>query len=335
MKKQLILIFTFSLLNYVGFTQDTISFINGDQIIGELKSLDRGVISFKTDYSDSDFKIEWKGVKTLSTATEFLITTSDGVRFTGSVSDGDSTGLSLRTEEGVVKVPRHQIVYLKSLEDGFWSQVYAKVDVGFSLTKAKNLKQFNVNAGLGYLGEYWSMDARFNSLNSTQDSVAPTKRNDGGVTGNLFLPKDWFLTASVDYLSNTEQLLDLRLNGRVGLGYYLVHSNKWYWSVAGGTAFISENFASAEGDKKSMEAFFVTELNLFDFGDLSFFTKATAYPGITEKGRFRTDVNVDLKYDLPLDFYVKSGITVNYDNQPTTGASNVDYVFNSGIGWEW
>ena len=44
---------------------------------------------------------------------------------------------------------------------------------------------------------------------------------------------------------------------------------------------------------------------------------------------------MDVKYDLPLDFYVKGGFTLNYDNQPTVGAGEVDYVLNTGFGWEW
>jgi hypothetical protein len=323
------------LLSKLSFGQDTILFNNGDHIIGELKSLDKGVITFKTGYSDSDFKIEWKGVKNVSTASVFFITTSEGTRLTGTISSGDSTGLVLVTNQGVVKMPADKIVYLKGLEDGFWSQVYANIDVGLSVTKAQNLRQLNINSGLGYLGENWSADVRYNSLNSTQDSVAPTIRNDGGVSANLFLPKDWFLVGSVNLLSNTEQLLDLRLNGMVGPGYYLVHSNKWYWNVATGLAYVNEMYTSSEGDKTSLEAFLSTELNLFDFGDFGFFLKTTSYPGITEKGRFRTDFKMDLKYDLPLDFYIKGGVIFNYDNQPTVGASETDYVFTTGLGWEW
>ena len=70
-------------------------------------------------------------------------------------------------------------------------------------------------------------------------------------------------------------------------------------------------------------------------GDFNLFTKITAFPGITEKGRFRTDFKMDLKYDLPLDFYVKGGFTFNYDNQPTAGAPETDYVLNTGLGWSW
>ena len=317
------------------FSQDTVSFGNGNEIIGELKSLDRGVLVFETDYSDSDFKIEWSGVKNLSTATLLLITLSDGERLTGSITSGDSTGLILNVDGTTIIVPADKIVYLKSLDEGIWSQIYANVDVGLSLTKAKNLRQLNVSAGLGYLGENWAWNAHFNSLNSAQDSISPTKRTDGGVTANIFLPKDWFVTGSVDFLSNTEQLLDLRLNGRVGLGYYLVHSNRWYWSFAGGVAIISENYSSDENGKESMEGFIGTEVNLFDIGDFNLFTKVVVYPGITEQGRIRTDFNTELKYDLPRDFYIKGGISVNYDNQPAAGASEMDYVFNSGFGWEW
>lgn len=315
--------------------QDTISFKNGDQIIGELKSLDRGVIHFKTEYSDSDFNIGWSGVTQLTTTTVFLITLSNGERLSGSINSGDSVGLVLKVEDGIRRVESIDIVYLKSLEEGFWSQVYANVDLGFSLTKSKNLKQITGAAGVGYLGELWAWDARINTLYSSQDSVQDTRRTDGIVSANFFLPHDWFLMGAVDFLSNTEQLLDLRSNTRFGLGYYIVHKNHWYWNVALGGAFVNEQYSSGESSKKSMETFIGTELNLFDLGDFSLFTKVTAFPGVTEQGRFRTDFKMDLKYDLPLAFYVKGGFTFNYDNQPTSGAPNSDYVLNTGLGWEW
>ncbi|HCY80319.1 MAG TPA: hypothetical protein DHV22_01275, partial [Xanthomarina gelatinilytica] len=38
---------------------DSIVLKNKDKIVGEIKSLDKGVLTVKTDYSDSDFKITW------------------------------------------------------------------------------------------------------------------------------------------------------------------------------------------------------------------------------------------------------------------------------------
>jgi hypothetical protein len=86
-----------------------------------------------------------------------------------------------------------------------------------------------------------------------------------------------------------------------------------------------------------MEGFFGTELNMFDVGDLNLLTSIYAYPSITESGRWRSDFSFDAKYEMPFDddFYIKLGITVNYDNRPVAGASEVDYIFYTGFGWEW
>ena len=48
-----------------------------------------------------------------------------------------------------------------------------------------------------------------------------------------------------------------------------------------------------------------------------------------------SDFTLDTKYDLPYDFYIKIGFTINYDNKPAQGASETYYVFQTGFGWEW
>ena len=59
------------------------------------------------------------------------------------------------------------------------------------------------------------------------------------------------------------------------------------------------------------------------------------YPSFTENKRFRTDFDINTKYDFPMDFYAKFSFSLNYDNQPIEGASEIDYVTSFGIGWEW
>ena len=50
---------------------DSLIFINGNYIVGEIKDMDRGIITIETDYSDADFKIEWSGIKEIYTETYF------------------------------------------------------------------------------------------------------------------------------------------------------------------------------------------------------------------------------------------------------------------------
>lgn len=136
-------------------------------------------------------------------------------------------------------------------------------------------------------------------------------------------------------MSNTEQKLDLRTTTNLGIGKYVIHTNKTYWGFSAGANFNNENFSSDADDRNSMEGFFGTELNMFDIGDLSLLTRLVAFPSFTEAGRWRSDFKFDVKYDLPMDFYIKLGFTMNYDNRPVQDASEVDYVFHTGFGWEW
>jgi hypothetical protein len=125
------------------------------------------------------------------------------------------------------------------------------------------------------------------------------------------------------------------VNSKLGFGKYLVRSNYTYLNVFGGISNNNEQFSSEQPDNNSFEAFFGGDLNLFDIGDLNLRLKGNAFPSLTESGRWRVDMVFDIKYDLPLDFYIKVGTTYNYDNQPTAGASKSDYVIQSGFGWEW
>ena len=159
---------------------------------------------------------------------------------------------------------------------------------------------------------------------------------DANITFKYFLPNDWYVFYANDFLQNDEQKLALRSTSKLGAGYYLVHTNSTYFGIYGGAAANAESFTeNSSPDRKSAEAFVGLELNLFDIGDLSLLTNVIGFPSLTESGRFRLDFKFDLKYDLPLDFYIKTGTTINYDNQPVAGAGDLDYVIQTGIGWEW
>ena len=64
---------------------DTIRLVNNDVLVGELKKMDRSVITFKTKYSDSDFKIKWHEVLEVNSDRMFIVAFSDGTRVTSSL----------------------------------------------------------------------------------------------------------------------------------------------------------------------------------------------------------------------------------------------------------
>lgn len=319
---------------------DTIITHNENIIVGQIKNMDKGVLTIETEYSKSDFTIEWEGVKEVYSSSYFLFTTSQGLRINGSIRSIGDDMLELSDGEGnLITVEISDLVYIKSIDQNFFSRFNARIDLGYSLTKANNLEQFTVNSRFSYIVDLWSLEMYYNSLFSRQDSIKDIERYDAGLTYRYFLPKDWFLASELTFLSNTEQALDLRSNLKAGLGKFLIHTNKSYLGVGGGaSANVEEYDATADeevNNRESWELYVGTDLNLYDIGDLNLFLSVFTYAGVTEKDRIRVDGRFDAKYDLPLDFYIKAGVTVNYDNQSAIQSNQTDYVLTTGFGWEW
>jgi hypothetical protein len=118
------------------------------------------------------------------------------------------------------------------------------------------------------------------------------------------------------------------------VGKYIVHTNRSYFSVGAGLSLNNESFTNKTSSRTSLEGYLGTEVNLFDIGDFNLLSNLYVYPSFTESGRWRTDFKLDAKYDLPLDFYIKFGITVNYDNKPAEAGKETDYVYVFSVGWE-
>jgi hypothetical protein len=315
--------------------KDSLILVNQDIIAGSIKSMDRGVVTIETDYSKDDFRVKYSGITRIKTSTVFIITLTDGTRMSGSLETSGPDKIKIRNDQGEVReIGIKELVYIKLIEKDFKDRLSASVDFGFGVTKSQNLKQISFRSNVGYMTEDWSTDVYYNSIYSNQDGVEPIRNTDMGMTFRYLLPKDWYLPVSLTFLKNTQQKIDLRTLGRAGVGKYVIHTNHSYWGFAGGVTYNSENYTEAP-DRKSWEGYIGTELNLYDIGDLSLQTKLVVYPSLTESGRLRSDFNFDIKYDLPLDFYVKLGLTATYDNRPVAGATETDYMFQSGFGWKW
>lgn len=316
---------------------DTIRLVNNDVLVGELKKMDRSVLTFKTKYSDSDFKIKWHEVLEVNSDREFIVAFSDGTRITSALHSVADTDRQVTIDYGVTS-KQHEladIVFLEPIGKSILSNLTIDVDLGLTLTKTNNLRQFTTNINGTYLAKKWRADALFKTVISRQDGASDVNRMDGEVGFNWYLPDDWFLGFNAIYLSNDEQLLDLRSTYQVGAGYFFIHTNSYYLGASAGLAYTTEVFKSDEPNAKSTEAYLGVGFNKYDIGDLSTSTTLLYYPSLSDSGRHRVNLTSNLKYDLPLDFYIKFSLTYNYDSKPTEGASDNDYVFTTSFGWEF
>ncbi len=315
---------------------DTIYLKNKEIITGEIKTLNKGVLTVETGYSDSDFKIEYDKVTRLSVQRKCLVILTEGRRRFGYLNT-ETLGLaSITLEDGTVEVFRlEEITSLQEINSRFWSRFKGSIDLGLNITKANNNVQFTIGGNINYIDQRWLFQANINVLSQQQDDTEKIERTDASFELIRVLPRRWYLLADVSYLSNTEQALDGRISPTLGLGKFLISTNKLYLGLSIGLLYNIENYVDPSLNKTSAEGNIGLSFNMFDFKDIFLETTANFYPSLSESGRVRLDYNLNLKYDLPYDFYIKLGYTLNYDNQPPAGSSTVDYILSSGIGWKF
>ncbi len=333
MNKFLIILFLFT--SICSFSQnDSIKLKNSNVLIGEIKTLINGVLTMKTSYSDKDFKIEYIEVTEIYLDQLFLINLVNGAHYLGKVRSVSSEKVELISEDATFETNIKNISQLKASGNKFFSRFTGNIDVSFNLTKANNFSQLNIGSSLNYVGQLWSFNSSYNALSSSQDSIDQIRRIEWSIDAQRFLFKEYFGIAQISFLSNTEQALEGRTTTLVGLGKDVIRTPRLYLKVIAGINYNIESYFDETLNKNSTEANIKAEYNMYEFGDLSLATDLVFYFSLSESKRFRTDYSLTLKYDLPWDFYIKSDFTFNYDNQPAVNGNDLDYIFNSGLGWE-
>ena len=94
-----------SLLSFWAAAQhDTLWVKNGNVLYGEIKKLSFGVLILETDYSDSDFTIEFDQVERLSVERDCRITLTGGRRLYGHIRSEQPGYFTVTPEEGETEV---------------------------------------------------------------------------------------------------------------------------------------------------------------------------------------------------------------------------------------
>jgi len=337
MKKFIAIILGLFLATPLIAQKDTLILRTGEEIIGDVKFMENSIIVIDTEDSDVDLQVEWNKVKAFNSERVFRIILSDGEKLNGTIDEdpANEAEVIITEEDKTINAAFGDIMMLKPFEDTFLGRFSASIDFGFNMTKANSLKQSSLRSKVGYITNKWATDASFDMVSSSQDNADDTKRKDGALQVRRIFKKGWFLSLSANFLQNDAQMLKLRTTLKAAAGKYIVDNDNLNWSFLAGLAWNNEKYTDPDLEKRSnAEGYVGTELNVLNIKDLSLYTSVALYPGISESDRFRTDFKFDIKYDLPLNFYVKLGYTHNFDNKPVEGASKNDYVLQTSIGWE-
>src|SRR5690606_26752876 len=121
---------------------DTIFFDENNIMVGEVKEMTRGILTIETDYSDTDFKIDWVKVKRFKSDQYFNISLANRRNIQhvqiNSITEGK---IAIAGQTGGEILNMEDVVYLRQLKEDFLSKLSASIDIGYTLTKANNEEQ--------------------------------------------------------------------------------------------------------------------------------------------------------------------------------------------------
>ena len=314
--------------------KDVVVTTSGDRLVGEIKGVEKDVLTLSTDYSDADFKIKWEKIASIESDRQFLVETFDGKRVSGALKADAQKKAAVVVADAEVRLP--DVSMVQPFERGFWSRFDAALDFGYSLTKTNSAKQLSLGGNLTYRDER-NLDSLFvNVFRSSQANAPETQRWDLGNDFRHLLGTRWYVNTTQDLLNSEEQGLDLRTTIGGGGGRYLFRSGSQYLAAGGGLAWTNENYTDpALPSENSAEAYLGTEFMTEKLKVTDLLTRFSYYPSLTISGRQRVNFRFDLDFNLPGDWYLRVGFFDNYDSRPPAGFSENDYGWSNAFGFEF
>lgn len=339
MKKLKILFLLFFILTSISLAEktDIVVMNNGITVIGEIKKMELGKLTFKTDDMGT-LSIKWTKVVHLISKHIFEFKTQDGKLLFGSLDSSSVEGeMIIKTENDSINISTKHIVYIVPIKSSFWEKNSGSVSVGLNFTKSTGNGQLNVQFNNTFNSEKWTQNTNLNSVFSFQDNDQTSKNQNLSISLERALPKKWLAGATLAFEQNTALGIQLRSSITPVGGYVFTQSNtNVLWGILG-LSFNRENFTDTTESIFNLDGYAQLQYQLFRYDDpeISLNTYVNIYPGITDWGKIRSNLYINLDWEIISDFYWDLTFTFNYDNKPTGNASTYDYQLNSALKYKF
>jgi hypothetical protein len=316
---------------------DVVTLANGDHITGEVVSLTRGRLEFKTDDAGTLY-LEWDKLISVVAARIVEVVTGDGSRFVGSLGRAIDRSISIVGPGGTVTLPMIEVTIMRAIGGGFWRQLDGSVDAGFNYTRSSGVAQLNFNSDTVY--QQRASRARLAaSLTITQNNDDPGRDDRGSVEASyLRYPwREWFIASAARFESN--ESLGLKLRSQIGAatGPRLINSNRAQLTLGAGLVFNDERGVDVE-PTQNVEGLlvFATSFYTYDRPKTNLDVNVQYYPSLSNIGRQRLQLDAGVKREFFKDLFVGLSLYNTYDNRPPNPTANTnDIGVVVSIGWSY
>ena len=313
---------------------DVVELRNGDRITCEIRKLERGKLTVKTDGLGT-VGIEWDDVERLTSKATYDVELESGQRLFGSLVRGDAGTVLVTTSSDPARLQLTDIVRIAPLGGTFWRRLDGNVDAGFSFTQANVQTQWSLNSEISYRSRLWLSSLSGDSALTTREDADRQTRNTLALQSQRFLGARWSALGFGQFQQNEELSLDLRTLVGFGVERRMVQSNRTILAAVGGTAWTHEQYSGAEDENV---AELVAGVNwkwfTFDGRSTNLDVGLLSYYALNHP-RVRLELNTSFKSDIVGDLYWSINLFESYNSDPPADQKRSDFGVSAALGWSF
>ena len=338
-RKIVFLIFFIS-VGFPAFSQknDTLYFINGDKVTGEITSFKYGYFTLKT-IAMSTIEVKFDKLSTIYSGKTFEIILDDRSRIFGSID----TSLITSTVNIVIITGRKlkhlsSIVEMTPIKNKLWRRFRGNIDFGYTYTKSTKISQGSFDGILEYRQRDYFAKLNASALISTESGLETNKKDNLDITLLRYFKKRWFVLGLTGAEQNTELGLDLRLKGILGFGKDIIHTKTNQLLGSLGISINQERSTDSTKNTINTEGVIALYYKLFiiSIPKIGITSGFTTYPSFTVKDRWRVSYNIKVSTEIISNFIISISMDYNYDSKPASVSSSTnDFNFTTSIGYSF
>jgi hypothetical protein len=314
---------------------DIVQMSNGDRLVCEVRELEHGRLRVKTDGLGTVYA-EWDKAVRLESVKRFEVQPTTGARVFGTLKSSVlEKRLVVGTDAGDVEIEFSKVSHIQLIRSSFWDRFDGALDIGGSYTQADKLLQLNPAFNATYVERAFLAGIDLSATWTRQEGKEDTSRGIASLSYLRLRGERWFAFGRGSGERNTELGLDVRVLASGGVGRFLAITTHSRLQMGGGLTASRE--VPLEGEATSqLEGLFTAQWNVFSYGFPETHVSAvfSLYPGITNGGRLRGDLNVQVRREIFRDFTIGLSLYDSFDNQPATeGAEQNDWGATISVGW--
>lgn len=321
---------------------DIVVMKNGDQLSGEIKKLENGLLYLDTDYVSGSIQLDWLQVEKVESTGNYQVVLKNGTHLSGTIekvpgSDAPGKDFEVRVGNNVTHAAGPEVINIESQKPNFWRQLTGSIDFGYDYTSGNNQTSFSSDANASYSATKWAAGASFTSSFSGQSGGSTTNLAEVQAFAQRYLNRNSFFMALGDFLHSSQQGLALRTTLGGGYGRYWVRTNQNQFLWVAGSVFTHEDFLAGSGKQndQNIEALLGLQYQLLRFDRYNLQSQIFVFPGLSDAGRVRATGKSVFTVKLSNNFHTNFSFWDNYDSRPPINAKGNELGISSGLGWSF